>query len=290
MNEFKQRVISAVVLIVGLCVLVVGLPEFLRLWVVAAVVAYGCVEWLSLVGLPKWGVWLFSCCVFLIFGVLALIFGLFHVFDSSMRVGSGFNLYAALNIGWLIWPAVNCTVIIAVLFGLKAYPDRAHQPWSPWFECVQSAVLLGLFGHAILGLWDLGAGPLLWSLGLVWLTDSLAYIIGKRWGRVHCFAPISPGKTLEGTCAAVVGVVVFSVLGLSVWQMWGLETVWQAIGLGLCASVGAVVGDLWESALKRRYGAKDSGAVIPGHGGVLDRIDGLILAIPWMWSLWSVWR
>lgn len=290
MNELQQRIISAAVLIVGLCVLVVGLPEFLRLWLVSAVVAYGCVEWLSLVGLSKWGVWFFSSCVFLLFAVLGLIFDFYHVFDSTVRLGSGLNLHAALKIGWLIWPAVNCAVIIAVLLGLKAYPDRAHQSWACWLECLQSSVLLGLFGYAVLGLWNLGAVPLLWSLGLVWLADSVAYVFGKRWGRVHCFSPISPGKTLEGTCAAVVGVVVFSMLGLSVWQQWGLETVWQAMGLGLCASVGAVVGDLWESALKRRYGAKDSGTVIPGHGGVLDRIDGLILAIPWMWSLWSVWR
>lgn len=113
---------------------------------------------------------------------------------------------------------------------------------------------------------------------LIWMVDSVAYFVGRRWGR-HKLAPgISPGKTLEGVYGAMVGLLLFSV----VLFFWGLvpAPLWQLALLCLVTGIFSIVGDLFESLLKRRRGLKDSGYLLPGHGGVLDRIDSLLAAAP----------
>jgi phosphatidate cytidylyltransferase len=126
-----------------------------------------------------------------------------------------------------------------------------------------------------------GIGPalLLFLMVLIWVVDSAAYFSGKRWGRVKLAPFISPGKTREGLYGALVGMVIFS---LVLWYWGGMGRVgWFAILL-LCMTTGlfSVVGDLFESLLKRQRGVKDSGHLLPGHGGVLDRIDSLTAASP----------
>lgn len=109
-------------------------------------------------------------------------------------------------------------------------------------------------------------------------SDTLAYFIGKAFGR-HKLAPqISPAKTWEGAVAGLCGAIIISLL-------FTLETPfqlplswWQAILLGLAISVFGQAGDLAESKLKRSFGVKDSGSLMPGHGGILDRIDSVLLA------------
>jgi phosphatidate cytidylyltransferase len=117
-------------------------------------------------------------------------------------------------------------------------------------------------------------------LGIVWLADSAAYFAGRAWGR-HRLAPaISPGKTWEGLAGAALVLAVYYVLLSRVTAGW---PGWQAAdGMILFAGVAvlSVVGDLFESWIKRQAGAKDSGTLLPGHGGVLDRIDGLTASLP----------
>jgi phosphatidate cytidylyltransferase len=124
-------------------------------------------------------------------------------------------------------------------------------------------------------------GPfvILYLLVLVWLADSGAYFAGRRWGRRKLAPVISPGKTWEGVYGAMVVCTVFAVaVGLS----YG-ETLKQAAGLlvvSLLTLMFSIVGDLLESLMKRQAGIKDSSNLIPGHGGVLDRIDSLTAAAP----------
>jgi len=112
-------------------------------------------------------------------------------------------------------------------------------------------------------------------LAAAWSCDSIAYIFGRLWGKHSFFPSVSPRKTWEGALAgwfgaAIVVVVVGQVLGSSI--AWSL-------GLGLVASLAAIFGDLVESMIKRQMGVKDSGGLVPGHGGILDRVDSLLLTI-----------
>ncbi|HLS83162.1 MAG TPA: phosphatidate cytidylyltransferase [Arenimonas sp.] len=120
---------------------------------------------------------------------------------------------------------------------------------------------------------------LLAALALVWAADSGAYFAGRRWGRRKLAPTISPNKTFEG---ALGGVVAGVVVALAFGSLAGAgPATWLALALvALVAVLASIVGDLVESLLKRQAGVKDSGDLIPGHGGVLDRIDGVLAALP----------
>ena len=135
-----------------------------------------------------------------------------------------------------------------------------------------------LMGHALLiqQLPD-GRGLVLFLLGVTWAGETAAYAVGSLLGRQKLAPRISPGKTIEGAVAQVIG------SALAAWILGGLTSGWSAIealGAGVILGIVGQVGDLTESAIKRSVGAKDAGGAIPGHGGLLDRIDGLLFNIP----------
>lgn len=115
------------------------------------------------------------------------------------------------------------------------------------------------------------------TIFLVWATDIGAYLIGRQFGS-HLLAPqVSPKKTLEGS----LGGLLFSIaVALVFWRMIGGANWIRYISMGIIIGISAQIGDLFESALKRSAGVKDSGKLIPGHGGILDRFDSLIFALP----------
>ena len=122
-----------------------------------------------------------------------------------------------------------------------------------------------------------GLGLLIWLLAVVWAADSFAYLVGRRLGGPKLAPRISPGKTWSGLCGGVIGGALVGGLGVAVGSS---GRTLQAVGLGAALAAVGQVGDLLESAIKRRSGVKDSGGLIPGHGGVLDRLDSLLLAAP----------
>jgi phosphatidate cytidylyltransferase len=124
---------------------------------------------------------------------------------------------------------------------------------------------------------------LLFVLLLNWIGDSAAYYIGRRLGR-HKMAPrISPAKSWEGAAASLLASTAFAVLYLP--RMIPAVTLGPAILLGAVGNVAGQVGDLAESALKRGAGVKDSGAMLPGHGGWLDRVDSVLFSMPAIYAL-----
>jgi phosphatidate cytidylyltransferase len=127
-------------------------------------------------------------------------------------------------------------------------------------------------------------GPrlLLFALVITWAGDTVAYFVGRAMGK-HPFAPhLSPKKTWEGAVASLVG----SLLVGYAFSWWLSAPVPQLLAMAGVGNLAGQAGDLLESAYKRSAGVKDSGALLPGHGGILDRIDALILAIPAVWYYW----
>jgi phosphatidate cytidylyltransferase len=116
----------------------------------------------------------------------------------------------------------------------------------------------------------------------VWVNDSAAYLVGSRWGRRQLAPVLSPKKTWEGSIGGLVASALVS-WGALVWLE--AEERWQILGLLVVAGVAAQLGDLVESLLKRAAEVKDSGALLPGHGGLLDRLDAIILAGPVFYGL-----
>jgi phosphatidate cytidylyltransferase len=132
-----------------------------------------------------------------------------------------------------------------------------------------------------------GYGPdgpklLMFVLVITWVGDTAAYFVGRAMGK-HKLAPaLSPKKTWEGTIASILGALLVAV-GFARWLTVPLP---HLLAMAAVGNIAGQAGDLLESAYKRSAGVKDSGSLLPGHGGVLDRIDALILAIPVVWYYW----
>lgn len=131
-----------------------------------------------------------------------------------------------------------------------------------------------------------GAILLAMPIALTWLGDTFAYFGGRAWGRRKLIPAVSPGKTVEGAISSVVGTTVMGAL-----YAWLILGAWLGVEYplllgalaGLLVSITAQIGDLAESLLKREAGVKDSGALLPGHGGMLDRFDALLFTLPLMY-------
>jgi phosphatidate cytidylyltransferase len=125
---------------------------------------------------------------------------------------------------------------------------------------------------------------LLMLLAFIWVADSAAYLAGSAFGRTRLAPAISPGKTWEGVVGALAGCLLYAIIcamldpGLHARVAGLLWVPYLVMAAGLCAT--SVVGDLFESSIKRRAGVKDSGTLLPGHGGALDRIDSAMAALP----------
>ena len=113
---------------------------------------------------------------------------------------------------------------------------------------------------------------------LVWIADTAAYFVGRAWGRRKLAPSISPGKTWEGAWGGIAAAIAYAMIG----GTFLLGTAgWLSLFLvGVALAVISIVGDLFESAAKRQAGVKDSGALLPGHGGILDRVDSAAAVLP----------
>lgn len=144
-----------------------------------------------------------------------------------------------------------------------------------------------LLSHAaLLRALPFGSKWLLLVLFVVIASDTMAYFVGRRWGKTRLYEAVSPKKTIEGSLGGLVG----GVLGAIISEFWFFPQLDYADILIVGIGVGAFsqLGDLVESLLKRSFGVKDSGTLIPGHGGILDRLDSLLFAFPvtYYYALW----
>ena len=146
---------------------------------------------------------------------------------------------------------------------------------------VLSVLYIGVGFHFFVQISNNDLTMLVYSLFIIWATDSGAYFIGRAFGKRKLWPEISPNKTVEGfvggiICAVVVAVL-FYVFGYIEWSIIPLITI--------ILSIFGQIGDLAESALKRHYGVKDSGRILPGHGGILDRFDSLLFVWPLLYFI-----
>jgi phosphatidate cytidylyltransferase len=149
--------------------------------------------------------------------------------------------------------------------------------WGAYFFGI--LYVAGLLGHFILlRQFDHGIAFIFFVLLITWLADTGGFVVGLSYGR-HALAPtLSPKKTIEG----LIGGVIFSVFGAIISHFWFIPffSLWECAILGVGIALIGALGDLGESAIKRSVRIKDSGTIIPGHGGVLDRVDSLLLTGP----------
>ena len=195
-------------------------------------------------------------------------------------------LYAGIAV-WM-WPvAASVMPMPAILIGALAFWGLAVPLWLVFGMQSSSRLLLSAAGIAVLvpaglAMVALPQGLLIAILGLAWISDTAAYAVGRALGR-HKLAPnISPGKTIEGAAGAVVASVLYAAIlaaSMPALGSHGKGLAWvAAAAIVLC--ICGIVGDLFESLAKRHAGVKDSGRLLPGHGGVLDRIDSACAVLP----------
>jgi phosphatidate cytidylyltransferase len=273
------RILTAVVLIPLVVALVWWGPAAL-LAVVAAVVAIAAlIEFLSLgerVGLRAFRKWTLVCAA-----------GLFYAqysasFVETRTLGAGFSLVRNAASG-----VVSIEIILLVfLFGSVGIGLAMRRPLHEIMAAisVSSAGLLFValpFSYLVRLDEIEGAGRqlVLFTLCLIWAGDTLAYFVGRFVGRVPMAPVLSPKKTWEGAFGNFVASLIVAI----VFAHWTEASTLTLIVIAGLANVAGQMGDLIESAYKRGAGVKDSGSILPGHGGMLDRIDSLILASPVVW-------
>ncbi|HEV2556270.1 MAG TPA: phosphatidate cytidylyltransferase [Bosea sp. (in: a-proteobacteria)] len=245
-GELRLRIISALVLaaVVLLATAWGGWP-FRIIWtLVAGLVAY---EWLSIAATR----------------------------DHAVAAAIGVVL-AGLLLGFapVSQPALAGVASLAALAGAVLTPRMRGR--LPLELCgIAYALAFALVAPALRVQPEIGLSLVIWSFAVVWFTDIAAYFTGRRLGGPKLMPSVSPGKTWSG---AIGGALVGTLCGYAVWAF--TPAAQQIVGAGLvivgslAGSIFSQMGDLFESALKRRFGAKDSSRLIPGHGGFLDRLDG----------------
>ncbi len=177
----------------------------------------------------------------------------------------------------VITPGLAAILLVSLLWAMRRFGQNDPDPVGSWALTILGAVYLGWMGSHFVRLRDLEDG-LWWSLtayGSTWLADSGAYFVGRAWGRRKLAPRLSPGKTWEGS---VGGLIVGTLSTALLAALFGVG-VWHGVVLGVLVAVISPIGDLGISMIKRQVGAKDSSGLIPGHGGVLDKIDTLLVSV-----------
>jgi phosphatidate cytidylyltransferase len=184
-----------------------------------------------------------------------------------------------------VWQVYTFLLTLSVLGAVRLFAQQGEWPVG-WSTVALGFGILWLtnFAWSVLSLVDsLGVWWLLYAMSLVWVTDTGAYFSGKAFGKTKLALKVSPGKTWEGVAGGVSLAVILSIF--VAWQT-GMPF-WSMIALAWVVSFLSIYGDLFESAIKRQIGVKDSSNMLPGHGGWLDRLDALLLAVPLFWLLWQ---
>lgn len=183
-----------------------------------------------------------------------------------------------LPLSWPVWWIASVIIWLMALSWVTKFPDRTN--WYGKRLSLMGVVILTAAIMAMFYLWQQSPWWLMYVFVLVWCADSGAYFVGRKLGRRKMAPNVSPNKSMEGLAGGLVtGLVVVIAISVFKLHLHGIILV-AFIALSAVTIMASVLGDLFESMLKRRAGVKDSGTILPGHGGVLDRIDSLLAATP----------
>ncbi len=223
-------------------------------------------------------------------GIVLLLVGLmiweWQQFVAMPEIENPYLKFFILLMGTLLvlkfWPFflyIDILFWVFAVFAVMSFPKHQSLWGHSGFIALTAWILLGVFAAILINLQSdtYGRNELVAILMIVWAADIGAYLVGKCWGQHKMIPNVSPGKSWEG---------LFGGIGLAL-IVGGLETIWmhplsnfQWFSIVFITALISVIGDLWMSLLKRKCQLKDTGHLIPGHGGVLDRLDSLLAAVP----------
>jgi phosphatidate cytidylyltransferase len=266
-----KRIVTAVVLIAGVLALIFFGQQWTLTLATCIVAELAAFEYLSLANasgasIPGW--WMAAATALLFYVTF------YRPMDAQLP------LLSALALVLLAWTGFRGALE-------RVLPDAAMGLFGLMYVAYPLTLVPMIWNR------DDGKPLLLFLMVCVWAGDSAALYVGRKWGR-HKLSALSPNKTWEGTFASIAGSVVAGLLVVVLGEVLSargntvlhiLEPVWQSVVLAVIINVAAQLGDLLESAIKRGAGVKDSGTMLPGHGGMLDRIDALLLATPVLWCV-----
>lgn len=190
---------------------------------------------------------------------------------------------------WLTWlpdhfNRLTTFYLIVILILLHTVVHKGRFSFDDAGVLILGMLYIGMGFNAFIQARAVSFATLLYGMLIVWLTDSGAYIFGRQFGK-HKLAPrVSPNKTIEGS---VLGTI-FATVVLAIYLLFfhvGYDNYYMMVLATLLLSIFGQFGDLIESALKRYYGVKDSGKILPGHGGILDRFDSMLMVMPALYLL-----
>jgi phosphatidate cytidylyltransferase len=299
-----ERVLTAVVLIPIVVIALFRAPLWLFTVLVLGVAILAAREYLDIAhanGLSPFRrlSYFFVVCVFV------------TTYSLSEMTASNYGLALSLTVasfGAAALLLVIASPFILLVAGMRREPLSRSLPDAAVSFLLLPYVALALASIVVIRSYPNGALFLLFTMLLVWTGDTAAYYVGRAMGKTKLVPRVSPGKTWEGTVASTVAAVIVAVLlfryltpiqhalarvGLipatasafygTLPQSFPAAPTWAVVLFAICVNVAAQLGDLVESMLKRGGGLKDSGSLLPGHGGVLDRIDALLFAMPVGW-------
>lgn len=267
----KVRVLTALALAAVLLLAVFAAPPLIWNLFVALLVILAAREWFALVAASPRSSF-----------VTSVIAALLIVLSGRLGPDSLWRTLAVVS-----YVLAGAFWLLIVPFVLRFRPRLQGFAWRN----VAGFVLLVPAGLAMVELRQADPWLVIAALAPVWVADISAFFVGRKLGRRKLAPSISPGKSWEGVAGAVAGVIVYGLI-----LRYSVSAFSTTVGIGLTLAVSlfftamGVVGDLFESLVKRQAGVKDSGTLLPGHGGVLDRVDSVLSTLPFAGVLLAVWQ
>ena len=255
-QELSIRIASAIVLIpvvLGLIALPFDWMPFTRPWSFLVMISVG-------------------------IALLAIEWGLMVAPKAASRIAVAVSvaILAAVFVGYLGHPILSMLILA---FGSLCAGLYAYRLQVGWIDAAYGVFYIGLPGIVLIWLRDThhGVDWVFFAFLIAWAAYSAAYIVGKIVGGPKLWRRYSPNKTWSGFAGGMIAGMLTAASLNDLTHLFVHDT--SGLIVGLVVALSTMAGDLWESALKRRYGVKDAGTLIPGHGGLLDRVDGLMFAI-----------